>query len=159
MQNELVDLSDVKVFLFEYKEIRDTVQKLYVQFFLQHRPYQGSSNGGISCRLNLRDHSLWIYSGLGKEGWGSVDDDPEKLSEENVLFDHRDLPFIDAVNYIIIYSELYTFQIQDFIIIINYGWVVSDPPWQPSLVSSICPYLLPSPMPHTLHHTLLLCLQ
>ena len=49
------------------------------------------------------------------------------------------------------------------IIIINYGWVEFDPPWRsavaPSRISSTCPYFSPSPLPHTLHHTLLQCHQ
>ena len=40
---------------------------------------------------------------------------PEKLPQENVFFEHRDLPYIDAVHSTFICSELHIFQIQNFI--------------------------------------------
>ena len=106
MQHELVDLRNVKVSLFENKKVRNTVQKLYVQLILQRQQCQGSSNRGISCRVNLGGCGLWIYYGQEKERWGSRDEAQEKLPHENVFLVHRDLQFIDIVNYLVICGEL-----------------------------------------------------
>ena len=59
--------------------------------------YQGSSNRGISCRLK-RGAVVFRFTMVGeKRDWG-----PGTKSQENypgnVIFEHRYLPFIDAVN-------------------------------------------------------------
>ena len=42
---------------------------------------------------------------------GSPGTNPRKITPENVFFEQGGLPFIDAVNYIVICSKQYIFQI------------------------------------------------
>ena len=64
--------------------------------------------GAFLVERNLEDRGIWITVVRGKRG-GSGDEAPDKLPQKNVFFEHRDLPYIDAVNSIFICSELHVF--------------------------------------------------